>query len=73
MISKILVSITFMIVLVAANSTATAYEFVTCPGDNKTYPEGTVCEFTDDGLEESDEEADEREHQEESEEFNKER
>ena len=69
MISKILISITFMILIVAINSTATAYEFVKCPGDNKTYPEGTVCEFTDDGLEEDEELEDEQQHQEESDEF----
>ena len=44
------------------------YQFVKCPDDNNTYPEGTVCEFTDDNLEEGEEKEDEQEHEEESDE-----
>ena len=54
--------------LLVVTTTGPAYDFVKCPDDNNTYPEGTVCEFTDDNLEEGEEKEDEQEHEEESDE-----
>jgi hypothetical protein len=55
--------------IVGFHSTNTsAYEFVRCLGDDKTYPENTLCEFTDDNLEELEEREDEEEHAEEEQE-----
>jgi hypothetical protein len=61
------VIITFsLFIIVGFHSTNTsAYEFVRCLGDDKTYPEHTPCEFTDDSFEEQEEREDEEEHAEE--------